>query len=127
MPTTCANKRTSLRISAAFGVLEGDAGNSEAVDRELLIRRQVAAQVDEALAGGQVLQYVVVFEIGQGGREFVGRVLGVGNLHAIGVQVHGREIGGNNDAVAIEDIGARAMGERAGAVDTGPVLIGPHR
>jgi hypothetical protein len=98
-----------MRIQTPALALEGEAGKAEAVDRVLLLGRQVALDPDEAPLRLQARQHRGVIQLGQHPGELRCRFGGVQDHFRIGVQRGGAQIGGQQLAVTVDDIRALAI------------------
>ena len=100
---------------AALGIdplalgLEFEAGNAELDDRHLLLRRKLARQPDEALVGGKPGVKLVRAGLGQHGCQLHRGNALTRHLLRHGEERGGIERGGEQHAVAVDDVGARDM------------------
>ena len=94
------------RIAAFLARLEIDAGNAEVVDRKLLLRRDLARDVDELLLAGQPSHDVVDIQRWQDRLQLLCRVLRVHQLERIGEHRRHRQRDREDLAVAVGDGGA---------------------
>ena len=95
------------RIDALVLAQEADAGNAEAMDVLLLLRRDFALQPDKALLARQPLAHFAGVEIGQRrGQEFDRLVL-VDDAARFAEQRRRLDVGGEHLAVAVDDIRPR--------------------
>ena len=80
----------------------------------LLFRRHLALDPDEAFLGAQAFAQLLGVDIGQNGGDQLDRLVFVDDAARLGEHGQGSDVGGQNLAVAIEKIRARA---RRGLVD----------
>ena len=76
----------------------------------LLLRRDLALDPDEALLRVEALAQFVGVDVGQNGGDEFDRFVLVDDVARLGEDRHGLDVGGENIAVAVEQIGARAGG-----------------
>ena len=105
-----------LRVAAALGRLEIDAGDAEVVDRQLLLRADAAGQVDELLVAAQPGARDLQIELRQHLLQASGRVVGVDHLLRVGIQPGGRHRERQDLAVPVRD---HRPGARAGVAGVG--------
>ena len=84
---------------------EADAGNAEPVDLLLLLGADLALEPDEAALRRQALAHFVGVEIGQHRGEQFLRLVHVDELARLGEQRRRLHVGGEDLAVAVEDVG----------------------
>src|SRR5262249_49722114 len=95
------------RIDAFVLAQEADAGNAELVDGLLLLRRDLALEPDKPLACRQTVARLDAVEIGQrAGQELDGLVL-VNDAARLGKQARRLDVGGEDFAVTVDDVGPR--------------------
>ena len=97
----------AARIEAALLGAEADARHAERHDVGLLLRRQLALQPDEAGAALQLVIGLLDLEIRQHRRQLLDRLVGIDDAARLGEQRRGLDVGGQNLAVAVDDIGPR--------------------
>ena len=73
----------------------------------LLLGRDLALEPDEAAVRRQPLAHFLAVEVGQRGGELLLGVVDVDQLARLGVERGRLDVGGEDGAVAVEDIGAR--------------------
>ena len=103
-PITCETVG-AVRIDALVLGEEADAGNAEPVNLALLLGRDLALEPDEAALGGEPLAQFLGVEIGQLGGELLFRVVDVDQLARLGEQRRRLHVGGEDGAVAVDDVG----------------------
>ena len=92
-------------IDALVLAQEPDAGNAEAVDVLLLLRRDFALQPDKALARRQPLAHFAGVEIRQRRGQKLDRLVLVDDAARLAEQARRLDVGGQHLAVAVDDIG----------------------
>ncbi len=98
----------TARIDALVLAQEADAGNAEAMNVLLLLRRDLALQPDKALAcDDEPLAHFGAVEIGQRAGEQFDRLVLVDDAARLGEQRRRLDVGGEDRAVAVDDIGPR--------------------
>ena len=102
----------ALRIDALLGSLKGQSGEPQAVDLVLLARGQVALDPDETAGRGQAGGELFAIEIGQDRNDLGGGFVQVEDFARVGVKRHHRQAGGEQNAVAVDDVGPRGDGVR---------------
>ena len=114
----------AVGIDPALVAFEGEAGQAQPVDLVLLARRQVTLDPDEAAIRGQLGEQRVVAELGQHRGKARGRLLGIEHQRGIGVERGRGQVGRDQHAVAVDDVGARAGIPRrvVPVVGQGPVI-----
>src|SRR5216683_6230519 len=95
------------RIDALVLAQEADAGNAEAVNLLLLLRRDFALQPDEAFLRRQAVAHLAGVEIGQGRGQKLDRLVLVDDAPGLAEQARRLDVGGKHRAVAVDDIGPR--------------------
>ena len=107
-------------IDAAIFLDEGEARQTKLVDFLLLLRRQFAFDADEASAGPKLGAERLGVNVGEHARHLLGQFVNVDNFGRIGVKRRALDIGGEQTAVAIENV--RAVHRRGNVVQTGSAL-----
>ena len=95
------------RIDALVLAQEADAGNAEAVDVLLLLRRDFALQPDKALARRQAVAHFAGVEVRQRRGQKFDRLVLVDDAARLAEQARRLDVGGEHLAVAVDDIGPR--------------------
>ncbi|MGY3456969.1 hypothetical protein ACVWW5_002419 [Bradyrhizobium sp. LM3.4] len=95
------------RIDALVLAQEADAGNAELVDVLLLLRRDLTLEPDEALARRQALANLDLVEVGHGGGQELDRLILVDDAARLPEQARRFDVGREDRAVAIDDVGPR--------------------
>ena len=93
---------------------EADAGQAEMEDFLLLLRRDLALDPDEALLRAEPLAQLLGVDVGQNGGDQLDRLVLVDDAARLGEHRHGLDVGGEDLAVAVEQIGPRARGRLVG-------------
>ena len=117
----------AVRIVALVLVEETDARQSLTVDFTLLLGRDVALEPDEAALGRQPLAQILGVDIGQVGGQELGRLIDVDKPARLGVERGHPNVGRQNLAVAIEDVGTRRRDGVAGHHALHGMLVGLNR
>ena len=104
----------AVRIVAFVLVQEADARQALTVDLALLLGRDVALEPDEAALGGQPFAQLCGVEIGQVCGEELDRFVHIDQPPRFGVERGHAHVGGQNFAVAVEDVGTRRRDRIAG-------------
>ena len=99
--------RRTVRIDALVLGQEADAGNAETVNLALLLGRNLALEPDEAAIRRQSLAQFLGVEIGQCGGELLLGVVDVDELARLGIERGRLDVGGEDGAVAVENVGPR--------------------
>ena len=100
------------RIDPLVLAQEADAGNAEAVNVLLLLRRDFALQPDEALLRRQPLAHFAGVEIRQRRGQQLDRLVLVDDAARLAEQARRLDVGGEHLAVAVDDIGPRGRDAR---------------
>ena len=95
------------RVDALVLAQKADAGNTEAVNFLLLVRRDLALQPDKALFRRQPFAHFGGVEIRQRRRQKLHRFVLVDDPARFAEQAGRLDVGGEHLAVAIDDVGAR--------------------
>src|SRR5262249_33653642 len=93
-------------IDAALFVLELQGRKPELVYLVLFARRQMALYIDEALSRGQLGVDLRALEAGKGLHQFPRGISGVVDLFRVGIDGRAVERGGQQLAIAIDNVGA---------------------
>ena len=115
------------RIDALVLAQEADAGNAEAVDFLLLLRRDFALQPDEAFLRRQPLAHFAGVEIGQGRGQKLDRLVLVDDAARLAEQARRLDVGGEDFAVAVDDIGPRGRDRVLRCAAARAVAVGAGR
>ena len=97
----------AVRIDALVLGQEADAGNAEPVHFALLLRRDLALEPDEAALRRQTVAHFLGVEVGQRRGEQFDRLVDVDQLARLGEQRRRLDVGGEDFAAAVEDVGPR--------------------
>ncbi len=103
-------REAALGIDAAAFGLELQAGDAEAVDLEFLARGQLPLDPHEAPVGGELGGDLAFLDIGEQRGELLRHALGGLDQLGIGVERGRVQRGGEQHAVAVDDVGARHLG-----------------
>jgi hypothetical protein len=95
------------RIDALVLAQEADAGNAEAVDVLLLLRRDLSLQPDKALLRRQALAHFADIEVGQRRGQKLDRLVLVDDAARLAEQARRLDVGRKDRAVAVDDVGPR--------------------
>ena len=98
----------SVRINPLVLRQEADARQAEMKDFRLLLRRDLALDPDEALFRSQPLAQLLRVDVGEHGGDELDRFVNVDDAVRLGEHGHGLDVGGEDGAVAVEQIGPRA-------------------
>ncbi len=98
--------RRATRIETALFGPETDAGNAERQDLALLFRGQLAAQPLETRIRGQLRIGAFDVEVVQNRRQLLDHFVGVDDLVGLGKQRNRADVGRQNRAVAVDEVGA---------------------
>ena len=94
----------AVGIDAFVLVQEPEARDSEVMDLLLLLGRDLAFEPDEAALGGEPFSQLAGIEIGQHRGEQLDRLVDVDQFARLGEQRRRLDVGGQDLAVAIEDV-----------------------
>ena len=92
------------RIDAAIFLDEAETGKPELVDLGLLLRRQLALDADEAAPGFQLLAQLGGVDVGEHARHLLDQLVAVDDARRIGIEGGALDVGGQQPAVAVEDV-----------------------
>ena len=112
-PITCAADGP-VGVDALVLGQEADARQAEMEYLLLLLRRHLALDPDEALLGAQALAQLLGVDVGQHGGDQLDRLVLVDDAARLGEHRQRPDVGGENFAVAIEKVRARARGGLVG-------------
>ena len=99
-----------IGIDAAIFLDEAEAGLAKLVDLGLLLRRELALDGDEPLAVLQLLAQLRGVDVGEHACHLLDQLVTVDDLGRIGIEGGALDVGGEQPAVAVEDIGAMHRG-----------------
>ena len=105
--------------------LKCDAGEAQAVDGRLLARREVALDPDEAAIALELDLERGAADAGQHGGQLGDRLVGVEHQSGIGVDRRGRQVGGEQHAVAVDDVVAVEPSARRRRCPVGEARLQP--
>ena len=94
------------RIDAAIFVDEGEAGQAKLVDLLLLLRRQLALDADESAPRLELGAKLGGVHVGKHARHLLDQLVLVDDLGGIGVKRRALDVGREQPAIAVEDVGA---------------------
>ena len=100
----------SVGIDALVFRPEADAGQPETVDLVLLLGGDLALDPDKALLRVETVAQFMRVDVGQHGGDEFDRLVLVDQVARFGEHRHGLDVGGEDIAVAVGEIGARAGG-----------------
>ena len=110
------------RIDAAIFVDEAETGQPELVDLGLLLRRQLALDADEAAALLQPAAEIRGIDVGEHAGHLLDQLVDVDDAGRVGIEGRALDVGGEQPAVAIEDVGT--MHGRGNVVEAARARLG---
>ena len=94
------------RIDPAIFLDEGETGKPELVDLGLLLRRQLALDADEAAPGFELRAKLGGVDVGEHARHLLDQLILVDDARGVGVESRALDVGREQLAVAVENVGA---------------------
>ena len=108
----------ALRIDAPLLGLELEARDAEAIDQEVLARREAPLDPDEALVAVELLLDLLVLDLRQGRDDLARGIRRIDQQVRVDEGRHHRHRGREHHAVAVDDIGTLGLDRAAAGCDT---------